>query len=135
MKVILTLLKVFIILFILCLWEWKQPDSFQYKSVNSSFKWASRYILVLAKLKEEEGLFWRVQERGQQCEINPKSTRLSLEITKSIFFRKIRKNLNPPLLFIKLPYIQVLQGMHFCDKFTDRFQDLSKESCCHQGEV
>ena len=55
----------------------KQPGNFQNKSGSSAFNSLSRYTLVLAKLKREEGLSWRVQEEGSHCEITPKSTLLS----------------------------------------------------------
>ena len=50
--IILTIVKVFIILFLLVPWEYREhPGNFQNKSVSSAFNWVSRYILFLAKLK------------------------------------------------------------------------------------
>ena len=38
----------------------------------------------------------------------------------------INLNPTPPLLLIRRPHKYALQGMELCDKFVDRFQDLSK---------
>ena len=58
----LTITKVFTILCLLHLcWNREHPGSFQNKSVSSSFKLVSKYILVLAKLKEEGRPFWSVK--------------------------------------------------------------------------
>ena len=61
--------------------------------------------------REEKGLFWRVQEGGPHCEINPKSTRLSWKIKKSFFLWNL---------------IISMLGMELYNKFVDRFQDLPK---------
>ena len=55
----LTIIKVFIILFLLCLSEQGAPGNFQNKSVNSPFNGVSRYILFLHKLKGKERPFWK----------------------------------------------------------------------------
>ena len=63
----LNITKVSIILFLLCLWEQGAPGNFQYKSVNSSFNWVSRYIPFLPKLKGKERSFlegWIMKRRG-----------------------------------------------------------------------
>ena len=60
--VILTIKKVFIILFLLCLWEQGPSWNFQNKSVNSPLNWVSRFILFLPKLKGK-GLFWKGARR------------------------------------------------------------------------
>ena len=60
----LTLTKVFIILFSLCLWEQGTPWQFKNKSVSSPFIWVSRYILFLVKLNTTGRPFWRIQEAG-----------------------------------------------------------------------
>ena len=60
----LTISKVFTILCLLCLYRYREyPGSFQNKSVSSSFKWLPKYILFLAKLKEEGRPFWSGQAK------------------------------------------------------------------------
>ena len=58
----LTISKVFTIFCLLCLCRNREyPDSLQNKSVNSSFKWVSKYILCLARLRVEGRAFWSGQ--------------------------------------------------------------------------
>ena len=65
----LTISKVFTILCLLCLCEnRKYPGSFQNKSVSSSFKWVSKYILFLDKMKGEGRHLWSRQ--GYICTSN-----------------------------------------------------------------
>ena len=54
----------FIILFLLCLWEQGTPRNFQNKTVNSPFNSVSRYILFLAKLRGKEKPFLEGTRRG-----------------------------------------------------------------------
>ena len=53
----LTIIKVLIILFLLCLWEQGRPVNFENKSVNSPINRVSRYIIFLPKLKGKERPF------------------------------------------------------------------------------
>ena len=60
----------FIILFLLCLWEQGALGNFQNKSVNSPFSCISRYVLFLSKLKgKRKDFFGRVKEGGPHCKI------------------------------------------------------------------
>ena len=68
--VMLTITKVFMILILIV-------GSFRKKSLSSPFSWVSRHISSWPNWRREDGLFWRVQERGPDCEITPKSTWLS----------------------------------------------------------
>ena len=62
----LTIIKMFIILFLLCLWEQGAPCQFQNKSVYKlSFQLSSEIYSLLAQTKvERETFFGRMQERG-----------------------------------------------------------------------
>ena len=60
----LSIIKVFIILFLLCLWEKEYPGNFQNKSVNSPFNRVSRYVLFLPKLEGKERSFLKGARRG-----------------------------------------------------------------------
>ena len=57
MEVMLTIIKVFIIVFLLSLWE------------NSSFNWVSRYTLLVLKLKGKERPFLEGCEKGEHIAI------------------------------------------------------------------
>ena len=60
----LTIIKVFIILFLLCLWEQGAPNQFPKKSVYKlSFQLSFQIYYLLAQTEEEiETFFGRVQE-------------------------------------------------------------------------
>ena len=95
--IILTIVKVFIILFLLVPWEYREhPGNFQNKSVSSAFNWVSRYIIFLVKLKGTERkshckrLFPRALGCHKRCE--------------SLFFCKIWNNPTSLLFFITLRY-------------------------------
>ena len=60
----LTIIKVFIILFLLCLWEQGVPSSVN--SVQLSFQ---IYSLLAQAEVERTALFGRVQEGGPHCKI------------------------------------------------------------------
>ena len=53
----LTIIKVFIILFLFCLWEQGTPWEFSKQISKLSFQLSSRYILFLPKLKGEKKTF------------------------------------------------------------------------------
>ena len=64
-RLILFISKLFIILCLLCLCKNREyPGNFQNKSVNSPFNSASRYILFLPKLQEEERPFLEGCKKG-----------------------------------------------------------------------
>ena len=67
MEVMLTIIKVFIILFqssYSACGNREHLGNFQNKSVNSPFNWVSRYILFLPKLKGKEKPFLEGAKRG-----------------------------------------------------------------------
>ena len=72
----LTIIKVFIILFLLCLWEQGTPWQFSKQISKLSFQLSFQIYSLLAQTEGErkKGLFWRVQKGGPHCEIIPKST-------------------------------------------------------------
>ena len=65
----LTIIKVFIILFLLCLWEHGRPVNFENKSVSSPFSCVSRYIIFLPKLKGKERPFLEGCNKGENIAI------------------------------------------------------------------
>ena len=69
MGIMLTITKVFFILFLLACGNWEHPGNFQNKSVNSPFRWVPRYILFLPKLKEKERPFLEGCKKGDQIAI------------------------------------------------------------------
>ena len=66
----LTIIKMYIILFLLCLWE-QDPVNFQNKSVYKlSFQLSFQIYSLLAQTEgERETFFGRVQEGGPHCNI------------------------------------------------------------------
>ena len=85
MGVILTIIKAFIILFLLCQWEQGTPGSFQNKSVNSPFIWVSGYILFLPKLKGKERPF--LEERKKRdpiVRLSPRALRCHKRYIKKV---------------------------------------------------
>ena len=131
MGVMLTIIKVFIILFLLYLWEQGTRRKLS-KQISKRFFRMS--LQVYSLLGQTEDLFLEGAGRRPHREITPQEHLVVIREEKSLSFCEIRNNPTPPLLFIRPPYKYVLQGMKFYDKFVDRYQGLSKESCCHQGE-
>ena len=91
----------------------KSPVCFQKQSVNSSFKWVSKYILFLAKLKVEgrsfldlswklsltyegKGLFLEGTWKGPHCEITTNSIWLLWNMKKISSFLQF-EIITPPL--------------------------------------
>ena len=70
--VMLTIIEVFIILFLLCLWQfWKQVSKLP-------FQMSVQIYFFLGQTEGgEEDLFWKVQEGEPHCEITTKCTWLS----------------------------------------------------------
>ena len=66
MEVMLRMIKDFIILFLLSMWEQGTPWQFskQINKLSFHFNWVSRYILFLAKLKVEEKPFLEGWKKG-----------------------------------------------------------------------
>ena len=72
----------------------KYRGSFQNKLVSSTFKWVSRYILLLAKLKwRGRPLSWR-----PHCEIVPKSSLVVIKNEKISPFAFVKFEIILPLL-------------------------------------
>ena len=71
MGAMLTITKLLIILFLLCLWEQGTLGQLSKQISKLSFKFSFRYILFLPKLKGKES---SLLEGGAHCEIIPKST-------------------------------------------------------------
>ena len=71
----LTIIKVFIILFLFCLW--KQGTNWQFSKQISNFSFQLNfqiYSLLAQTEGERNAFFGRVQGGGPHCEIIPKST-------------------------------------------------------------
>ena len=62
--VMLTIIKVLIILFLLCLWEKGTSGNSKNKLVRSPFNWVSKYVLFLAKVKARRRPFLEGARRG-----------------------------------------------------------------------
>ena len=114
---------------------------FQNKSVSSSFKWVSKYILSLAKLKERRRPFLEGARMGgirPMPQEHLRITREYLAVTrdeKSLSLFKKFEIISPLLCYLLDPlknnYNRAWSSMI---NFVDRFQDLSKGSCCYQEE-
>ena len=92
---------------------------------------STKCTIFLAKLKGRGRPFLEGARRGTTSSDYPQEHLVVIRDEKNLSFCEIQNNPIPLLLFIKSPYKQVLQGMEFHDKFVDRFQNLSKEFCCH----
>ena len=78
MGVMLAIIKVFIILSLLCVWEQRTPWQFSKQISKLSFQLSvQKYCLLPQAEGGRKAFFGRVQERGPHCEIIPKSTWLS----------------------------------------------------------
>ena len=78
MGVMLTITKVFIILFLLCHWEQRTPWQFSKQISKLYFQLSFQiYSLLTQTERERKAFFGRVQEGGADCEIILKSTWLS----------------------------------------------------------
>ena len=78
MGVILTIIKAFTILFLLCQWEQGTPWQFSKQTSKLSFHLSFRIYSLLAQTEEERKTYLgRVQNEGPHCEIIPKGTSLS----------------------------------------------------------
>ena len=112
----------------------EHPGNFQNKG-SSPFSWVSNYIIFLTNWRGEEGLFWRVQEGGPDCEITiwVGEDLLVIKDEKSSLFVKIE--IIPPLLCFLL---DPLTNKHrrTCSSMICLWIDsrTSKESCCQQGK-
>ena len=91
------------------------------------------YFLI-AQTEVERKTFLEGARRGAALWDYPQEHLVVTRDKKSLSLCGIRNNTNLPLLFIRPPYKKVLQSMQFYVKFVDRFQGLSRESFCHQGE-
>ena len=115
----LTISKLFTILFLLCLLK------LQNKSVGSSFKRVSKYILFLAKLKEIGRTFLEGVKTGRSKRLLP------LVVTReenSFSYCEIWNNLTPLLLFIRPLTSKHSRVWSSLINFLYRFRDLPKES-------
>ena len=88
---------------------------------------------LFAQIEGEKKAFFGGWKKGAASWEYPQERLVFIKDEKSLSIFKIWNNSTPPLLFIRCPYKYGQQGMHFYDNFVDRFQDLSKEPCCHQG--
>ena len=127
MRVMLTIVKVFIILFLLWLWEMGRLGSFQNRSASSSFKLVSKYTLYLDKLRRTRRTFLKGARRGD-CIVRVSLKRFSCckRWKKSLILWNLKQS-HPSLAVL------ITTGHGFL-KFADRFQDLSRRSCCQKGE-
>ena len=74
----LTIIKVFIILLLLCQWEQGTPWQFSKQISKLSFQLSFHIYSLLAKTeRERKAFFGRVQGGGPDCQIILKSTWLS----------------------------------------------------------
>ena len=115
----------------------EHPGSFQNKLVSSSFKWVTRYILFLIKLKGKERPFLEGARMRTTMWDYPEVPMVIIREGKCLAFFEIENNLTLPYKFLDAltnTVSPVLQCMEFYDKFVDRFWILSKESHCHKGE-
>ena len=66
----LTIIKVFVILFLLCLWEQGTPWQFSKQISKLSFQLSFQIYSLLAQTKgERKAFFERLQEGGPHCTI------------------------------------------------------------------
>ena len=86
MEVMLTIIKVFIILFLFCLWEQGTPLEFSKQISKPSFQLSFQIYSLLAQTEGERKAFfgWKMEKGGPHCEVIPKSTWLSREMKKSL---------------------------------------------------
>ena len=70
----LTVIKVFIILFLFCLWEQETPWQFSKQISKLAFQLIFQIYSLLAQTKRErKTLIERVQKEGPHCEIIPRA--------------------------------------------------------------
>ena len=122
-------IKVFIILFLLCLEEQETPWQFSKQISNFFFQLNFQIHSLLAQIEgERKAFFARVQDGATHCKIIPQEDLVDIKELKwkSLSSCEIQNNLTLPLFFIRSPYNWALQDMEFYDKLVDRFQDLSK---------
>ena len=75
MGTMLNIIKVFIILFLLCLWEHGTPCQFSKQISQLSFELSFQVYSLLSQTEEERNvLFDECKKKRVQCEIIPKST-------------------------------------------------------------
>ena len=112
MDVMLTIIKVFIIPFLFCLWEQEHLGNFPNKSVSSPFNWVSRYILFLPKLKGKERPFLDggCKKGDHIVRLSPRALGCH-ERWKSPSFCEIWNNPTPPLFFYQAP-LQISTARH-----------------------
>ena len=148
MEIMLPTIKVFTILFLLCLWEqgtpWqfsKQkillsiecPDIFsssqnwrQKKNKKFSFQLNVQIYSLLRKTKGKRKAIFRGCKKGNHIVILFPRVIGCHKRWKSFSFYKIWNNPTPPLSSVRPPYKLTLQDMEFYDKLVNTFQDLSK---------
>ena len=73
MGVILTIIKVFIILFLLCLWEWGTPWQFLKQISKLTFQLSVQVYSLLGQTEGERKAFLQGTRKGVHGEITPKS--------------------------------------------------------------
>ena len=98
MGVMLTIIKVFIILFVLCLWEQGTPKQCSKQIRKLSFKLSVQIYSLLSKLTGKERSFLEGKRR-----LSPRALGCRKR-WKSISFCGIWNNPTPPLFFIRPPY-------------------------------
>ena len=99
----LTLIKVFIILFLLCLWEQGIPWQFSKQISKLSFKLSVQKYSLLAKLKGKERPFLEGARRGTTLLDCPQEHLVVIRDAKVSPFVKF-EIMSPLLFFIRFPY-------------------------------
>ena len=85
MGVMLTIIQIFLILFLLYLWEQGTPWQFSKQFSKLSFQLSFQIYSLLAQTEGKRKVFFgRVQEGGRHCQIIPKRTWLIQEMKKSL---------------------------------------------------
>ena len=120
-RVILTIIKVFIIRFLLCLWEYGTPCQFSKQISKIAFHLSVQIYYLLTQAKEEKKAFF-----GGCIVIFPPRALCCHKRWKSLSFCEIWNRPTSSLLVIRPPYKQALEDMEIYDKLVDRLQDLSK---------
>ena len=103
--VMLTIIKVFIVLFVLCMWEQGTPWQFSKQINKLSFQLSVQVSFFLANLKRRGRPFLEGARKrgGAHWEITPRALGCPKR-WKSLFFCEIWSNPTPPLLLTRPPY-------------------------------
>ena len=126
MGVTLTIIKVFIILFLLCQWEQGRSWQFSKEVSKLSFQLSLQIYYLLSQTEGKERSFLKGYKKGDHIVRLYQRALGCCKIWKSLSFCEIGNTTTSPLFLIRHPCKQPLQDMDFYNKLVDRFQELSK---------